>query len=103
MPETATVEGPRGLAGEPLLSHTLFTEAQRHVFTNEPVLDEDGLHSRTGAELAAGWLEADLNRPADAAARARAVLDAYEGADPADETVRARRAEARQLLEPTEG
>ncbi|MFJ3777606.1 tetratricopeptide repeat protein [Streptomyces sp. NPDC090075] len=65
-------------------------------------LGEDGLHGRTGAELAAGWLEADLSRPADAAARARAVLDAYEGADPADETVRVRRAEARQLLEPTE-
>ncbi|MFE2066865.1 tetratricopeptide repeat protein [Streptomyces sp. NPDC059467] len=65
-------------------------------------LGEEGLHGRTGAELAAGWLEADLNRPADAAARARAVLDAYEGADPADETVRSRRTEARQLLEPTE-
>ncbi|MER7835172.1 tetratricopeptide repeat protein [Streptomyces sp. NPDC096040] len=65
-------------------------------------LGEDGLHSRTGAELAAGWLEADLSRPADAAARGRAVLDAYEGADPDDDTVRARRAEARQLLEPTE-
>lgn len=66
------------------------------------VLGEDGLHSRTAAELAAGWLEADLSRPAAATARARAVLDAYEGADPADETVRSRRAEARQLLEPTE-
>ncbi|MEU5310055.1 tetratricopeptide repeat protein [Streptomyces sp. NPDC021562] len=65
-------------------------------------LGADALHSRTGAELAAGWLEADLGRPADAAARARAVLAAYEGADPADETVRARQAEARQLLEPTE-
>ncbi|MGY5117122.1 tetratricopeptide repeat protein [Streptomyces sp. 900105755] len=65
-------------------------------------LGEDGLHSRTAAELAAGWLEADLSRPAAATARARAVLDAYEGAAPADETVRARRAEARQLLEPTE-
>ncbi|MFF4900663.1 tetratricopeptide repeat protein [Streptomyces sp. NPDC001068] len=65
-------------------------------------LGEEELHSRTGAELAAGWLEADLSRPADAAARARAVLDAYEGADPDDDTVRARRAEARQLLEPTE-
>ncbi|MEU2774273.1 tetratricopeptide repeat protein [Streptomyces sp. NPDC007162] len=66
-------------------------------------LGADALHSRTGAELAAGWLEADLSRPADAAARARAVLAAYEGADPADETVRARQAEARQLLEPTAG
>ncbi|MER6458959.1 tetratricopeptide repeat protein [Streptomyces sp. NPDC001228] len=65
-------------------------------------LGADGLHSRTGAELAAGWLEADLSRPADAAARARAVLDAYRDADPEDDTVRARRAEARQLLEPAE-
>ena len=26
-------------------------------------LGEEGLHGRTGAELAAGWLEADLGRP----------------------------------------
>ncbi|MGW7406750.1 tetratricopeptide repeat protein [Streptomyces sp. NPDC054833] len=64
-------------------------------------LGDDALHSRTGAELAAGWLEADLGRPADAAARARAVLAAYERADDADETVQARRAEAGQMLELT--
>ncbi|MGW2486606.1 tetratricopeptide repeat protein [Streptomyces sp. NPDC001606] len=64
-----------------------------------------GLHSRTGAELGAGWLEADLGRPAAAAARARAVLAAYadagaaDGPDQADETVRARCAEAAQLLQ----
>ncbi|MEU2061448.1 tetratricopeptide repeat protein [Streptomyces sp. NPDC013455] len=58
-----------------------------------------GLHSRTGAELAAGWLEADLGRPARAAARARAVLAAYAGTDDGGESVRARRAEADQLLE----
>ncbi|MFJ4583342.1 tetratricopeptide repeat protein [Streptomyces echinatus] len=58
-----------------------------------------GLHGRTGAELAAGWLEADLGRPARAAARARAVLAAYEGTGDGDETVHARRAEATQLLE----
>ncbi|MFI9252698.1 tetratricopeptide repeat protein [Streptomyces sp. NPDC053069] len=63
-------------------------------------LGTDGLHSRTGAELAAGWLEADLGRPAGAAARARAVLAAYEDADDEDETVRARRAEAAQMLDP---
>ncbi|MBX7550627.1 tetratricopeptide repeat protein [Streptomyces sp. NPDC004232] len=64
-------------------------------------LGADGLASRTGAELAAGWLEADLGRPAAAAARARAVLEAYENADQdaGDETVRERRAEAAQLLE----
>ncbi|MHB9858799.1 tetratricopeptide repeat protein [Streptomyces sp. YIM S03343] len=65
-------------------------------------LGPEALHSRTGAELAAGWLEADLGRPASAAARARAVLAAYEGYEEAagpDETVQARRAEAGQLLE----
>ncbi|WP_406473036.1 tetratricopeptide repeat protein [Streptomyces sp. NBC_01615] len=65
-------------------------------------LGPKALHSRTGAELAAGWLEADLGRPASAAARARAVLAAYEGYEEAagsDETVQARRAEANQLLE----
>ncbi|MET8943006.1 tetratricopeptide repeat protein [Streptomyces sp. NPDC004542] len=61
-------------------------------------LGADALHSRTGAELAAGWLAADLGRPADAAARARAVLAAYDGVGAEDETVRARRTEAEQLL-----
>ncbi len=73
------------------------------VFTS---LGDGALHSRTGAELTAGRLEADLGRPADAVARARAVLAAYEGhggAEAADgddegELVRARRAEAEQLL-----
>ncbi|MEV8557213.1 tetratricopeptide repeat protein [Streptomyces sp. NPDC051917] len=63
-------------------------------------LGADGLHDRTGAQLAAGWLEADLGRPASAAARARAVLAAYDDADDGDETVRARRAEAGRLLDP---
>ncbi|WP_317445594.1 tetratricopeptide repeat protein [Streptomyces collinus] len=63
-------------------------------------LGAEGLHSRTGAELAAAGLEADLGRAAAAAARARGVLAAYEGADAADGTVRARRAEAERLLRP---
>jgi tetratricopeptide (TPR) repeat protein len=65
-------------------------------------LGDDALHSRTGAELAAGWLEADLGRPRLAAARARAVLAAYDGADDTDDTdeaVRERRAEAEQMLQ----
>ncbi|MEU0675028.1 tetratricopeptide repeat protein [Streptomyces sp. NPDC006172] len=70
-------------------------------------LGEDARHARTGAELAAGWLETDLGRPGRAAARARAVLAAYaddapdagDGTD--DGTVRARRAEAEQLIQVT--
>ncbi|MFD8394517.1 tetratricopeptide repeat protein [Streptomyces sp. NPDC059680] len=65
-------------------------------------LGADGLHDRTGAELAAGRLAAGLGRPAEAAARARAVLAAYAGADDEDGTVRARRAEATGMLGPQE-
>ncbi|MGV9451402.1 tetratricopeptide repeat protein [Streptomyces sp. NPDC003635] len=65
-------------------------------------LGEDGLHARTGAELAAGWLAADLGRPAEAAARARAVLAAYADADEDDPAARERRAEAEQLLQAEE-
>ncbi|BDH07564.1 tetratricopeptide repeat protein [Streptomyces seoulensis] len=62
-------------------------------------LGADGLHGRTGAELAAAALESDLGRTAGARARARAVLAAYEGADDTDDTVRARREAAARLLE----
>ncbi|MER8010723.1 tetratricopeptide repeat protein [Streptomyces sp. NPDC094149] len=65
-------------------------------------LGDGALDSRTGAELAAGWLEADLGRSARAAARARGVLAAYDGADGADETAQARRAEAEQMLQVAE-
>ncbi|WP_128435154.1 tetratricopeptide repeat protein [Streptomyces cyaneus] len=65
-------------------------------------LGDDALHSRTGAELAAGWLEADLSRPDRAAARARAVLAAYEGCDEGDEAAQERRSEARQMLQVVE-
>ncbi|MFF7884367.1 tetratricopeptide repeat protein [Streptomyces sp. NPDC020794] len=63
-------------------------------------LGDDALDARTGAELAAGWLEADLLRPAAAAARARAVLSAYAGVD--GEAAEARRAEAEKMLGVTE-
>lgn len=60
---------------------------------------DDALDARTGAELAAGWLAADLSRPAEAAARARAVLAAYGHGDARDDaTAQARRAEAEQML-----
>ncbi|MFJ2965990.1 tetratricopeptide repeat protein [Streptomyces collinus] len=94
-----------GTEGAPV--REVFEEALAQVVCSAEVfasLGDGALHSRTGAELAAGRLEADLGRPADAAARARAVLAAYEGrggteaGDGEDEAVRARRAEAEQLL-----
>ncbi|MFF9126140.1 tetratricopeptide repeat protein [Streptomyces sp. NPDC014889] len=51
------------------------------------------LHDRTGAELAAGRLAADLGHTAEATAHARAVLAAYE-----DDEMSPRRPEAERLL-----
>ncbi|MET7613125.1 tetratricopeptide repeat protein [Streptomyces seoulensis] len=62
-------------------------------------LGTDGLHGRTGAELAAAALESELGRTAEARARARGVLAAYEGADATDDTVRLRRETASRLLD----
>jgi len=77
-----------------------FEEALAHVTRAVSVftsLGDSGLDLRTGAELAAAWLEADLHRPAEALARARGVLSAY--GDREDETARARCAEAQRMLE----
>ncbi|MEU0390719.1 tetratricopeptide repeat protein [Streptomyces chartreusis] len=85
-------------------ARAVFEEALSQVLRSAEVfasLGDSALHSRTGAELAAGRLEADLGRPADAVARARAVLAAYDGHDDGaedGEAVRARRAEAEQML-----
>ncbi|GAA2419140.1 hypothetical protein [Streptomyces coeruleofuscus] len=90
-------------------ARAVFEEALSQVLRSAEVfasLGDAALHSRTGAELAAGRLEAELGRPDDAAARARAVLAAYDGRDPSEtddgdgdgEAVRARRAEAEQVL-----
>ncbi|MFJ2392424.1 tetratricopeptide repeat protein [Streptomyces sp. NPDC087843] len=79
----------------------LFEEALGHVTRAVSVfasLGDEALDARTGAELAAGWLEADLLRPAAAAARARGVLSAYAGASEGDEPAGARRAEAENML-----
>ncbi|MFC7258101.1 tetratricopeptide repeat protein [Streptomyces lutosisoli] len=59
-------------------------------------LGSDGLDARTGAELAAGWLEADLGRATAAMARARGVLSAYAGLE--GETAEARCAEAGNMV-----
>ncbi|MFD6496060.1 hypothetical protein ACFWER_29935, partial [Streptomyces sp. NPDC060188] len=63
-------------------------------------LGDDVLDARTGAELAAGRLEADLGRHEAAAARARAVLDACPRLD--GDVAEARRAEAGRMLERVE-
>ncbi|MGW2820825.1 tetratricopeptide repeat protein [Streptomyces sp. NPDC001443] len=101
--------------------HGVFEEALSQMAEAVVVFGSLGpraLHSRTAAQLAAGWLEADLGRPADAAARARAVLETYspdadadaaaadgraegalDGTAGEDGTARARCAEAEQLLQ----
>ncbi|MEF9906600.1 tetratricopeptide repeat protein [Streptomyces sp. P9-A2] len=62
------------------------------------LLGPDALQDRSGAELAAARLEAGLGRPADAAARARAVLTAHGSAPEEDEVARSLRGEAEHLL-----
>ncbi|MFI8307981.1 tetratricopeptide repeat protein [Streptomyces sp. NPDC085927] len=80
---------------------TLFQEAvtalDRAIAAFAP-LGPDTLEDRSRAELAAARLEADLGRPADAAARARAVLTAHGNAPEEDETARSLRGEAERLL-----
>lgn len=81
------------------LGRGAFEEALAHITQAISVfgsLGDDALDARTGAELAAGWLEADLRRPAAAGVRARAVLSAFAGVE--GETAEARRAEAENLL-----
>jgi len=77
-----------------------FEEALTHITRAISVfasLGDDVLEARTGAELAAGWLEADLGRTEAAAARARAVLSACAGLE--GEVAEARRAEAERMRE----
>jgi SAM-dependent methyltransferase len=45
-PEAARVEGPRGRAGEPLLSSPWFQDGERLLFHNEQTLDEEGVLGR---------------------------------------------------------
>ena len=45
-PEAAVIEGQRARAGEVLLTHPLFEDAERRVFASLQTLDEDGLLGR---------------------------------------------------------
>jgi hypothetical protein len=81
-------------------AQTAFAEALGHITRAISVfasLGDEVLDARTGAELAAGWLEADLGRPGEAAARARAVLSACAGLE--GEVAEDRRAEAERMRE----
>jgi SAM-dependent methyltransferase len=71
LPDTAAVEGPRAQAGEPLLTHALFQDAERLLFVNEQVLDEDGL---LGRAFSASYAPRE---PAAAAAFAAALREVF--------------------------
>lgn len=76
-----------------------FEEALAHVNRAAQVLGSAGealADARRGAELAAGWLEADLGRPAEAVTRAQRVLKAYETRE--DDMARARTEEATRMV-----
>jgi hypothetical protein len=76
-----------------------FEEALGHIALAIPVfasLGDDLLDARTGAELAACRLEADLGRREAATARARGVLAACARLD--GEVAGARRADAEEML-----
>ncbi|KAB1985258.1 tetratricopeptide repeat protein [Streptomyces triticiradicis] len=76
-----------------------FEEALGHMTRAIPVFASLGdalLGARTGSELAAGWLEADLGRHEAASVRARTVLALCDRLD--GETAGARRSEAEKML-----
>jgi SAM-dependent methyltransferase len=67
----AAVEGPRGRGGEPLLTHSLYRQAELLTFANEQPLDEDGLIGRT---FSASYAPRE---PAEAEALAAALRDLF--------------------------
>ncbi|GGY44009.1 tetratricopeptide repeat protein [Streptomyces djakartensis] len=107
VPESAAGGSFPAVAEEPAVSEEALSQLLRsaEVFA---LLGAGELHSRTGAELTAGWLEIELGRLTEATARARAVLAAYEDYDGTNpdgtntggdgDAVRARRAEAEHML-----
>ncbi|MFI1166723.1 tetratricopeptide repeat protein [Streptomyces sp. NPDC020801] len=91
----SVAEGTQDATARAVLAEALSrTEQAIAVFA---LLGPDALHDRTEAELTAGRLEAGLGLTAQAAARARAVLTAYENT-PDDDPVPARRTQATGLL-----
>lgn len=75
--EAAAVEVPRGRAGEPLLVHPLFEEAERRVFRNEQILDEEGL---LGRAFSASYAPHEPPASEQFAARLREVFARFQRA-----------------------
>jgi SAM-dependent methyltransferase len=71
-PEAASVEIPRGRAGEALLSSPLFDESKRVVFKNSQELDEEGL---LGRAFSASYAPREA---AEAEAFAKALRDVHQ-------------------------
>jgi SAM-dependent methyltransferase len=71
VPGAAGVELPRRGAGEPLLTHPLFHDAERLAFANEQALDEEGL---LGRAFSASYAPRE---PAAAAALAQALRELF--------------------------
>ena len=74
-PDTAAVEMPRGRAGEPLLRSPLFSEAERTVFRNEQMLDEEEL---VGRAFSASYAPRQPDQAAKFTAELRSVFARYE-------------------------
>jgi SAM-dependent methyltransferase len=74
-PDTAAVEGPRGQAGEVLLTHRLFCEAERVTFANQQVLDEEGV---LGRAFSASYAPLDPREAATFAESLRRVFGEYQ-------------------------
>ncbi len=74
-PETAAVEGPRAKAGEPLLSCPLFEDAERLLFPNEQLVDEEGL---LGRAFSASYAPKAPTAAAAFAAALRAVFAKFQ-------------------------
>jgi SAM-dependent methyltransferase len=74
-PNAAAVEVPRGRAGEVLLSHAVFQDAERRLFRNNQVLDEEAL---LGRAFSASYAPADPSAREVFSTNLRAVFAQYQ-------------------------
>jgi SAM-dependent methyltransferase len=74
-PETASVEGPRGRAGEALLVSRLFEAAECLAFSHEQILDEEGV---LGRAFSASYAPREPDAASVFAAALRAVFARFQ-------------------------